>query len=563
MKTIKTIIIILLAFRFTGYAQERVNERVYIHLDKECYIAGEDIWLKFLVVDKHFQPSTLSSVGYVEISDAEKPYLQWKISLEKGKGSGKIKLPGHIPSGVYQLSGYTKYMRNENQEVFFKKKIGIINMAEGQSGKVELLEKREEKEYITINPQGNIRIITDKNQYSKRNKVNLSIDNLPEEVKDLTVSVIYNDSIASFPIDPAEWTKQVSTASASSIGKKWLPEYEGHIIQGKIIPLTDENKIEEDHTRLTSTLSFVGKDIRVTSGEIDPSAKEITFYTEGVYGNQDMVASIAKNGFPAGYRMEIISPFQEVTAQALPELKLLPDDKSLIYRHIQLQYQQLHAIDSLGNATPVKNLYDLPLFLAYDLDEYTRFNTQEQTLIEFVMGVTTRKADGRDRIKVFKADRHQVNLGNTLVLLDGIPLYDHELILKYNPHLLKKIDVYDGKYVFGKEDFDCIVAFHSIRGNLPSIRLSEESQLFPYHCPELPVTFKAPGYENETPANSLFPDFRHTLFWEPVVEEMIENKKVDLSFYTSDWTGEYKIVVEGFAKDGSPIYGCSFLQIIP
>lgn len=64
-----------------AYAQEKITERVYIHLDKDYYIAGEPVRMKFLALDGNCRPSDLSKVGYVEISGTERPYVQFKLAL--------------------------------------------------------------------------------------------------------------------------------------------------------------------------------------------------------------------------------------------------------------------------------------------------------------------------------------------------------------------------------------------------------------------------------------------------------------------------------------------------
>ena len=66
-------------------------------------------------------------MGYVEISNTERPKAQLKLALDNGSGSGKVKIPTDAPSGIYELTGYTRYMRNEGEKVFFRKSIAVIN----------------------------------------------------------------------------------------------------------------------------------------------------------------------------------------------------------------------------------------------------------------------------------------------------------------------------------------------------------------------------------------------------------------------------------------------------
>ena len=53
MKRIFTLYLFIL-FCLILQAQEELYERVYVHTDKMCYLAGEEVWLKFYTIDTHF-----------------------------------------------------------------------------------------------------------------------------------------------------------------------------------------------------------------------------------------------------------------------------------------------------------------------------------------------------------------------------------------------------------------------------------------------------------------------------------------------------------------------------
>jgi hypothetical protein len=76
--------------RFKQYCTRNSPEKLYVHTDKNFYLAGELLWFKIYNVDGAlYQPVDLSKVAYVEILDKEnKPVMQAKIELSKGKGNG-------------------------------------------------------------------------------------------------------------------------------------------------------------------------------------------------------------------------------------------------------------------------------------------------------------------------------------------------------------------------------------------------------------------------------------------------------------------------------------------
>ena len=111
------------------YSAQRLQEKLYLHTDKEFYLAGELCWFKLYAVDAaSHHPLALSKVAYLEWLDRNnKPVLQTKIGLDKGHGHGSIFLPLTIRSGNYKLRAYTSWMKNDGEEWFFEKNITVVN----------------------------------------------------------------------------------------------------------------------------------------------------------------------------------------------------------------------------------------------------------------------------------------------------------------------------------------------------------------------------------------------------------------------------------------------------
>src|ERR1700729_1097727 len=55
---------------FNAYRQNALQEKVFVHTDKEAYLTGEIIWFKIYVVDAALnKPLNLSKIAYVDILD--------------------------------------------------------------------------------------------------------------------------------------------------------------------------------------------------------------------------------------------------------------------------------------------------------------------------------------------------------------------------------------------------------------------------------------------------------------------------------------------------------------
>lgn len=115
--------------RFNAYREKAVAEKLYVHTDKQFYLAGEILWFKLYYADgTSNKPFNLSKVAYVELLDKEhKPVMQGKIALENGKGSGSFYIPSSIAAGNYVLRAYTNWMKNFGPDYFFQQTVIIVN----------------------------------------------------------------------------------------------------------------------------------------------------------------------------------------------------------------------------------------------------------------------------------------------------------------------------------------------------------------------------------------------------------------------------------------------------
>lgn len=111
------------------YSSQRLQEKVWVHTDKEFYLAGEICWFKLYDVDASLhRPLDLSKTAYLEWLDKNhRPVLQTKIGLREGHGGGSVYLPLTLASGNYTLRAYTSWMKNDGAEWFFEKTITVVN----------------------------------------------------------------------------------------------------------------------------------------------------------------------------------------------------------------------------------------------------------------------------------------------------------------------------------------------------------------------------------------------------------------------------------------------------
>ncbi|MBN2523100.1 MAG: TonB-dependent receptor plug domain-containing protein [Bacteroidales bacterium] len=114
---------------FVEYIENVHTQKIYIHLDKEKYFAGETIWFKaYLFEGVHHTFDTLSDHLYIELINPFEQVVQTlRIKIESGTGNGEFILHDTIPEGLYQIRSYTNWMKNFNSQFYFVRNIRIMN----------------------------------------------------------------------------------------------------------------------------------------------------------------------------------------------------------------------------------------------------------------------------------------------------------------------------------------------------------------------------------------------------------------------------------------------------
>lgn len=148
----KSNLFLIIAFFWGGvlFAQQETNkgdflfrEKIYLHTDKNTYVAGEVIWFKIFNTDGYTNiPLTLSKVCYVEILNSENiPVLQAKVDINSNNlsmgGNGSFYIPLSLKSDNYTIRAYTAWMKNLGNSSFFEKTIAIINTMKAGMPEVE------------------------------------------------------------------------------------------------------------------------------------------------------------------------------------------------------------------------------------------------------------------------------------------------------------------------------------------------------------------------------------------------------------------------------------------
>ncbi|MBG6234990.1 hypothetical protein IWX76_001558 [Pedobacter sp. CAN_A7] len=328
---------------------------------------------------------------------------------------------------------------------------------------------------------------------------------------------------------------------------KFLPEYHGHFLTGKLTnaeggPVKDK----------VAYLGVIGERVQFYGANSDSTGR-IFFNTKDLYGPNEIVLQ-TNNQVDSNLTVVLQSPFAEqFNATPLSEFKVNPAQLDLLQSHsLSMQLRNTFTADQLRRyynpGIDSTAFYGKPSKV-YKLDDYTRFTTIEEVLREFVPEVSVFRVRKSYQLKVVSEKRFLD--ANPLVLLDGVPYFNMDQVMQLDPLKIKSMDLVTHKYYWGPTVSQGIIKLNTYKNDLAGMEIDPKAIVIDYEGMQLQREFYSPAYETADQKSSRIPDFRNLLYWSPNLTTDSQGNG-NIAFYTSDQTGHYIGVIEGVAENGIP-----------
>jgi len=527
------------------------QEKMYLHTDKNSYLAGEIAWFKIYNTESiSHNPSGISKIAYVEVLDNNNiAVLQEKIILKDGLGKGSLYFPNNLSSGNYTLRAYSNWMKNEANEMIFEKSISIYNSklnSEFNKKAVtqEIIENTSEVNTLQLS-------VTVNKTYATRDAIEIAINakdlsGNPTEAN-LSMSIYKLDEMQ--PVDVTSIGKYLNQKNSSISSQiKFLPEYNGHIITGSII---------NSNTQLPISDAFVYLSIPGTITQFKTSLSDrygkFKFDMPNFH-NEGQIIVQADNQYNQLSKIIIDNPFikRSTTSTSSSALNDTIHKELLLDRHNNIEVAQYYSKENYKVYTPL--LYDTSSFYykpdrTYLLDNFVRFSTLEEVIREYVTPVTLTKKKGLFELHVYDEEQKQFFKSSPLVLLNGVPMFDVNKLMETDPLKIRKLEVIMQTYHYGNASFSGIINFITYDGKIEDEGLIPSLSYFDYDGLQKQRNFYAPTYVNIDQKESRLPDFRTTLQWSPNIDIPVTGNTI-IKTTSSDLPGNYVISIQGITKDG-------------
>lgn len=566
-------------FSFGQTYDDRIEipvEKIQLYTDRDIYLSGEMIWFTAWC-EIPGSNSGMSKIMYVELFNASaKSVVQKKYRIENGRVAGALRIPQEFLSANYYLRGYTQYLKNFSPSSYFTKVVTIINPHR------PLPEQSDKnKDYNRTNDRGsNIKntgntedkhdssdqsdkfildINTDKSIYSTREAVKLDIPlrNIKRgEVFDLSVSVVKKGTSNNGNYSNNRIIEQVNNRTIEQTHNRtiesldYLPDIRDVSLSGIVIDKNSQNPLSDVLVYLYAARDYPQVHMYKTKGD-----GKFIFSLNNYEGDQELFLCPLKYKQGDTPEIKIFSDF----LTEYPDYEEIP--LSIDTTWIKLLQEMLTNFESSQafNTEPLgigKKLSHFPYSftdppISILLADYIETNDMETVFRELVPRVRLRKKGEDYSLSVFDFD-NVLYYDDPLVLIDNLPVFNLNDIMKVPPAYVEKISVINSPLILGENVIKGIIMIFTNTDDFAGVSMPPSSSFLKYRTLEPSYVFKANEYDTKEEANSTAADFRTLLYWNP---ELIIDSDTSLQFFTSDHTSYYDVIIRGRTTKGREAYG--------
>ncbi|MFS4418754.1 hypothetical protein [Maribacter sp. 2307ULW6-5] len=449
------------------------QEKVYMDHTGPVLFAGEYLYYALYCFNAQSNKLTnISRLAYVALVNEEREVVfEHKLKMDGGLGQGDFFVSANVPSGNYKLLGYTQWMKNSGMDQVFQDDMVIINPYLADQSK--LLSNTDTDPNGIRDPKSRdgrfidsstVSLSIDKIRYAKREKVKLTLKNYKGYLGNgaYTLKVRSREQLgsASF-MDAASYAdayfnveKQIKQRVGDSL---FLPEQRGELFFGTVTaqdgsPVVDKPVVisipgKEFLLKFSRTdedgnfYSYLRKDYKVATAVVQVEDESAQYnIKKGALGNLDL-STLTFSGYTLSEK----------------------DKEAILARSVRNQIENLFfqvKPDSILQGRPI-DPFDGGKPETLFLDDYTRFPTFEETMVEIVPHAGYRNGGkGNDFVKVaqdYETYDETFNDFSSIILIDGVFVPNHEKIRTFDARTIEKISLIRDKFRLGGKDYQGIV----------------------------------------------------------------------------------------------------------
>ncbi len=583
----------LLAQDQVDFVQDQAqNQEIYVHFDRPFYLGGETIWFSLynyradnhqLIFGRRFMQLTL-------VDKNKQVVKKERIRVVDGKTWGQLTIPDNLTTGNYLF--LVTYPFEAADNFLYRKVIPIYNPNDElpTSAPLDVFVDLPDKmmEFKGISTKEEILTITpDKSSYERREPITISL-NLPDEltgkasivVREKTFSGSQGLDIRTIAMDPGDSSVDSHLSAVERTNFRENKPLNWRLVDSHGLLLYE--LIQTDSAPESSIPYVYIPEDRMTHGIFEVRPKQFVFDATDVSGDEKSLyfSSFTFGTFGAEsqgeQRFDWIYRATNYNNIIPKELNRTLELSPSVAQYIQKRRLRTEVLSSYGSNLVIETKEEDVSGLQYrpaiwkKADDYTEMSSLPEFLREIVLGL--RVWDRRNKYDLrlnFVGGRYPYA---PFYLVNGVPTWDTQRVLEipmkdiFGVGVIKDLQTETGQARDARAELERFGYFGSngilsveLRPGVANPFQSEYNNLLKRQFYLEAQSLQIPEYTLET-QKSFIPDFRPVLYWNPnVVFAKEGNPKI--SFFASDDSGEYEVIVEGIGKNGEIIYGKKIISI--
>ncbi len=575
------LVITLIGYFYMGHGQIKIDdvrkievladmpkEDVFIHQNAITLFVGERLYYKFYCLDsKTKRLSNFSKIGHVEmIGSNRNPIFRHKIRLVDGMGKGDFFIPADIPTGNYKLIGYTNWMRNNVEHPFFESEVNIINLY--HTNERSLITKRDSIKSDTslldrlvkvlLDDEKNIvkglRLVPNKKMFGKREKVILKLEAMlgGKSHGNYSISVKGKDELIGSSISRVDvFNGMRKVKIEKNVNDSiYLPELRGELISGRVV----HKETDRPAANKKIGFSIPGKEFLFKMANTNRKGEFHINLNESYDDGNSYIQVLEPDR--SKYQINLYKSAIAYDELQFQGLEIATEQReSMLQRSVHNQIENAYfeaKQDSILQASPKEPFYK-DFTTVYNLDDYTRFPTVQETFVEIIENAWISKTkEGKTYFRVRGSEFFSDPNFIPLVIVDGIMLQDFSDLMNFDARLIKRISISRNAYEFALQKFQGIIAIETFDRKTESFFNREYVQEIKLTAPLLEKKYFHPDYTfDDLMLSDRVPDYRYQLLWLPNLS--LKNNLATIEFFTSDVLGVFEITLKGYTDDGQPV----------
>jgi hypothetical protein len=554
---------------------EEGSEVVYIHTDRDIYIAGENMFFKFSLNTAKFEKNGKSSgIGYIILRNEKQQVLHLLVRLNAGMAFGSVYFPDTLQTGMYEIVGYTNFMRNFSEDFYFHKEILVINRFDKTLDYLYFRDSvlnsikpgTQSNQIQTGQNEQDLTLVLEKDSFKIRERLKLGLHwtskDHKQKILQASVSVKMLSPYVSNTSSGGQLIEDRGTDSSVIFNKNaFLKELNEVNLKGSItsegMPLKGECLFISGFDT-TANLQYTFSD---DQGKFE-------FLLENYYLEKELVICPwsqelhpQRSQISIEDKFELHKPFNPHLPQMNAQLrKYIINSQDLV--QVNKMYRKgsklLTKAVNAGDYIFIPAVYYQVGKVIYPSNFVPLDDFQEITS-NLMDGVVLKKNKNIHYLYLYDRLTKLMFSNPAVLFLDGCYIENAEPLMKLSSDDIEMIEISNNLRMKGILEFPGVLSVTTKKKKQNLSSMNSSSLPFRIEGYSEKAYYNAPVYGPQA-VSAHMPDFRQLLYWNPAIEIKTGESK-QFEFNCSDYYGEYLIEVNAVSEDGNRIYRSTKIKV--